>query len=82
MNEIDFLKQHQPIDPPAIDVTARVLGTIRSGELSPDAERSPWLMTSASLILALVMGAWAWQTVADTQDSLAALAAPFEVHLQ
>ncbi len=82
MNEIDFLKQPSPTTTPAVDVTARVLGTIRSAALTPEAEKSPWLLPSASLVLALIMGAWAWQSVADTQDSLGALTAPFEVHLQ
>ncbi len=82
MNEIEFLKQPSRSEPPAINVTARVLGTIQSGALMPDEEKSPWLLPSASLLLALIMGVWAWQTVAESQDSLGALTVPFEVHLQ
>ena len=82
MNEIEFLKQAAgPAgEAPPVDVRASVIRSLQTAR--PDEPKSSLALTGASVIVALVLGLWAWHAVSDVQNSLGSLAAPIEVHIQ
>jgi hypothetical protein len=89
MDEIEVLRRYaaesEPAAVPRVDVTARVLQSIRT-----ERRRSDWLAgatapmvisAAASLLVAVSLGILAQQAVAELQDPLTALFTPFLVTL-
>ena len=90
MDEIEVLRryaaQSDAATLPQIDVTDRVLNSIRRRRDEQDwlagAMRPMMAAAAASLLLAVSLGLFAQQAVAEMQDPLASLFTPFVVALQ
>jgi hypothetical protein len=90
MDEIEVLRRYAAESgsaaPLRVDVTARVLESIRRGREERDwlagALRPMMTAAAASLLLAVSLGFFAQQSVAEMQDPLASLFTPFVVTLQ
>jgi hypothetical protein len=89
MDEIEVLRRYAAATaatPSRVDVTARVLETIRRGGVEREwlaGDLRPMLMAAAaSLLVALPLALFAQRSVAEMQDPLAALFTPFLVTLQ
>lgn len=88
MNESEILRQYGKWSVPAaavdIDVTARVMQTLRDGRESRwSATMRPLAVAvAASWMLALVTGFFVQDVWSDLQDPLTALVTPFVVSLQ
>lgn len=88
MNEIDLLRHHgenlnsQPT--PAVDITARVLRTIRARREPrwSDSLRPLTAVLAASWLTVLVTGFFVEQAWSELQDPLASFLTPFVVALQ
>lgn len=90
MDEIARLRDHAArlaaSDTPLLDVSDRVLATIRR-QLAQRASiaattRPLWLAAAASLFVAASLGIYAQQAVADLQDPVSSLFMPLVVTLQ
>ena len=90
MDEIEVLRRYaaqtNSSAPLQVDVSDRVLATIRRGREERDwlAGSMQPLMTAAaaSLLVAVSLGLYAQQSVAEMQDPLSSLFTPFVVSLQ
>jgi hypothetical protein len=90
MDEIEVLRrfaaQSGAATSPRVDVAARVLESIRRGRDQQDwlagAMRPMMTAAAASLLLAVSLGFFAQQAVAEMQDPLASLFTPFVVTLE
>lgn len=88
MDEMEALKQYgarmQTLAVPSVDVTARVLQTIRSRrEARPiDSVRPLAMVMAAGWAAAIAVGFFVEQAWWDVQDPVAALVTPFMVALQ
>lgn len=89
MDEIDMLRRYAVRSaadaPPAIDVRARVLESIRHDRLETDwlagSVRPLFFAAAASVLVAVCLGILAQQAIAEMQDPLMALFTPFLVAL-
>jgi hypothetical protein len=89
MDEIEILRRYaaesEPLAPPRVDVTARVLESIRAERRRPDwlaGATAPMMMAAAaSLLVAVTLGLLAHQAVAELQDPLMTLFTPILVTL-
>ena len=89
MDEIERLRQYaarsQPAGPPDIDVTADVMATLRRRRYQqPAASTTPtvFLAVAASWLIAIGIGFFAQQSLADVQDPMHSLTAPFSITLE
>jgi hypothetical protein len=88
MDEIERLRQYvarsQPVAPLDIDVTADVMATLHSRRNQPVASTTPtvFLAVAASWLIAIGIGFFAQQSLADVQDPMHSLTAPFSVTLE
>jgi hypothetical protein len=89
MDEIEVLRHYAAATaatPSRVDVTARVLETIRRGRFKRDwfagAQRPMLMAAAAGLLVAVSLALFAQRSVAEMQDPLAALFTPFLVTLQ
>jgi hypothetical protein len=88
MDEIEKLRRYGarsvPARPLKIDVTADVMATLRSraSETSASTTRTVFIAAAACWLLAAGIGFLAQQSLADAQDPLASLTAPFSVTLE
>ncbi len=89
MDEIGRLRryaaQSAALTPPKLDVTARVLETIRRDRQQPDwlsgSVRPMVFAAAASLLVAVALGFLAQHSLSEMQDPLTALFTPFLVTL-
>jgi hypothetical protein len=87
MDDIEALKQYgsrmQSQAAPPVDVTARVLQTIRNRRERPiDSVRPLAMVLAAGWAAAIAVGFFVQQAWWDVQDPVAALVTPFVVALQ
>jgi len=90
MDEIEVLRRYaahtDAVTLPHVDVGDRVLESIRRGRDEQDwlagAVRPMMAAAAASLLLAVSLGLFAQQAVAEMQDPMASLFTPFVVTLQ
>jgi hypothetical protein len=87
MDEIERLRQYaarsQPAGPLDIDVTADVMATLRRRN-EPVASTPPTIFfaVAASWLIAIGIGFFAQQSLADVQDPMHSLTAPFSITLE
>ena len=88
MDEIERLRQYaarsQPAGPLDIDVTADVMATLRRRRYEQPASTTPtvFLAVAASWLIAIGIGFFAQQSLADVQDPMHSLTAPFSITLE
>lgn len=90
MDEIKALKEFASrsaaVTPSAVDVSERVLSTIRRRQRQrvgfSSAQGSLWTAAAASLLVAVTLGLFAQQTLAELQDPMVSLFTPLVVTLQ
>ena len=90
MDEIKALKEFAArsadVAPPAVDVSERVLSTIRQRQRQrvgfSFAQRSLLMAAAASLLVAVTLGLFAQQALAELQDPMVSLFTPLVVTLQ
>ena len=88
MDEIERLRQYaarsQPVGPLDIDVTADVMATLRRRGYERPAAPPPtiFLAVAASWLIAVGIGYFAQQSLADVQDPMHSLTAPFSITLE
>jgi hypothetical protein len=90
MDELELLRSYgaklNAATPPHVDVANRVLETICHGRDEQDwltgTTRPMMVAAAASLLLAVSLGFFAQQSVAEMQDPLTSLFTPFVVTLQ
>jgi hypothetical protein len=90
MDELEMLRQYAArsdgLAPPLIDVADDVLATIRSRPIQTDwfgrAQRPLTVAAAASLLVAVSLGVFAQQLIAELQDPMVSLFTPLVVTLQ